>query len=117
MARYDDAGDLNRRITFQKFVGDRDIVGDFQYLEDSNWEDVVTVWGASRDLSSREFYAAGQETGEVTHTLKIRKRTWDSDPSAMRALILGKRYRILSPPIDIADGRVYQIFKAAEIWP
>lgn len=117
MARFDDAGELNRRVTFQRFTGERDIVGDFQYLDDSNWEDVTTVWGSVRSISSREFYAAGQETGEVTHTIKVRKRNWEQDPAAMRALVLGKRYRILSPPIDLGDGRSYQQLKAAEIWP
>ncbi len=40
MARYDDAGELNRKVTFQRFIGEGDIVGDYQYLDDSNWEDV-----------------------------------------------------------------------------
>ena len=72
MARYDDAGELNRKVTFQRFIGEGDIVGDFQYLDDSNWEDVVTLWASVRTISSRQFMAAGQDQNEVTHDIKLR---------------------------------------------
>ena len=117
MARYDDAGELNRRVTFQVFKGERDIVGDYQYLEDDNWDTVCTVWGAIKTISTREFYAAGQEQSEVTHNIKVRYRSWEANPAQMRALILGKRYRILSPALDLAGGKRYQQLKVAEVWP
>ena len=116
MARYDDASDLNRKVTFQRFVGEGDIVGDFQYLDDSNWEDVVTLWANVRTISSREFMAAGQEQNEVTHNIKIRYRSWDCNVVCMRATLLGKKYRLLSPPLDLADEKKFQIIKAAEVW-
>ncbi len=116
MAQYDDAAQLDRRVTFQRFIGTADLVGDFQYLEDDNWEDVVTVWAQVRTISSREFMAAGQEQSEVTHNIKIRYRSWDYNVVNMRAVMLGKRYRLLSPPLDLAGGKQYQLIKAAEIW-
>lgn len=117
MARYDDAGEMNRRITFQRFIGERDLIGDSPYLDDDCWEDVLTVWGSIRSVSGREFYAAGQELGETTHNIKIRWRTWERNPAIMRVLILGRRYRILSPPIDLDGEKHYQQFKLAEVWP
>ena len=117
MAQHDDAGELNRRITFQRFTGEADLVGDFQYQNDENWEDIFTVWGSSRSISSREFMTAGVEQMEVTHNLKVRRREWPEDVRTLRAVILGKRYRLLSPPIDLGDDRRYQQLKAAEVWP
>lgn len=116
MARYDDASDLNRKVTFQRFVGEGDIVGDFQYLDDSNWEDVNTMWANVRTISSREFMAAGQEQNEVTHNIKVRYRSWDYNVVCMRATLLGKKYRLLSPPLDLIGEKKFQIIKAAEVW-
>ena len=117
MARYDDAGELNRRVTFQRFTGEADIVGDFQYLDDSSWTDVVTVWAQVKTISSREFAAAGQDQNEVTHNIKVRRRSWEADVTCMRAVMLGKHYRLLSPPLDLYEGREYQLIRAAEVWP
>ncbi len=116
MARFDDAAELNRRVTFQHFVGTADIVGDYQYLDDDNWEDVVTLWGQVKTISSREFMAADQAQNEVTHNIKIRYRSWDYNVVTMRAVVLGKKYRLLSPPLDLSGDRQYQLIKAAEVW-
>ena len=116
MARYDDAGELNRKVTFQRFIGEGDIVGDYQYLDDSNWEDVATLWASVRTISSRQFMAAGQDQNEVTHDIKIRWRSWDYNVVCMRAVMLGKKYRLLSPPLDLQGGKQYQLIKAAEVW-
>lgn len=112
MSKYDDAAELNRRVTFQRFTGDRDIVGDYQYQADENWEDVFTVWGSVRTISSREYYAAGQSVGEITHNVRIRKR--DGVLPEMRILCQGVRYRPMSPPIEVGDRR-YLVIKVAEV--
>jgi len=117
MAKFDDAGELSSRVTFQRYIGSADIVGDFLYGEDSNWTDVFTTWACIRSVGSREFTAAGQEENEVSHNIKIRRRTWDSDVTAMRLVCRGKIFRPLSPPIDLGDGRAYQQIKVAEVWP
>jgi len=116
MARYDDAAELGKRVTFQRFVGEADIVGDFQYQDDANWEDVFTKWAQVRTIGSREFYAAGQEDNEVTHNIKLRYRSWDYNVVCMRAKCGGKIFRLLSPPLDLDGDRRYQIIKAAEVW-
>ena len=116
MARFDDAAELSRRVIFQRFVGEADIVGDFQYLEDGNWENVLTVWAQVRTIGSREFMAAGQEQNEVTHNIKVRYRAWDYDTVCMRAECGGRIFRILSPPLDLDGEKRYQLIKAAEVW-
>lgn len=117
MARFPDAGELNKRITFQHFIGEADIVGDFAFLDDDNWEDVFTTWASVRTISGREFYAAGQEQGEVTHNIKIRRRSWQYNPVTMRAVCSGHLYRLLTPPLELGDEKRYQQIKVAEVWP
>ena len=99
MAGYTDAGELNKRITFQRFVGEADLLGDLAYLDDDNWADEFTTWASIRTISGREFYAAGQEQGEVTHNVKIRHRSWTHNPVTMRAIYDGHVYRLLTPPL------------------
>lgn len=116
MARFDDAAELSSRVTFQHFVGEADIVGDYHYLDDASWEDVITVWAQVRTIGSREFYAAGQEQNEVTHNIKIRHRRWSYDAVCMRAVCGGRIFRLLSPPLDLDGEKRYQQIKAAEVW-
>ena len=119
MAQYNgdlyDASDLNRRVTFQRFVGERDIIGDLQFQEDENWEDEVTVWGSVRTIGTREFYSAGQAGSEVTHNIKIRKRSWDHSPTYMRVTCQGSVYRVIAPPMDVGERGRYQLIKVAEV--
>ena len=117
MAGYTDAGELNKRITFQRFVGEADLLGDLAYLDDDNWADEFTTWASIRTISGREFYAAGQEQGEVTHTVKIRHRSWTHNPVTMRAIYNGHVYRLLTPPLELGGDKRYQQIKVAEVWP
>ena len=117
MARFDDAGELNRRITIQRFTGETDIVGDLAYLDNDNWEDVFSTWASVRTISGREFYAAGQEQSEVTHNIKLRCRAWEYNPVTLRAVCGQHIFRLLSPPMDLGGDQKYQQIKAAEVWP
>ena len=114
--KYDDASELDKRIIFQHFIGEADVVGDFAYLQDENWETDFTVWASLRTITGREFYAAGQETGEVTHNIKIRKRKWTRNAVTMRAVYKDKRFRFLTPPLDLDEEDRYQQLKVAEVW-
>lgn len=116
MARFDDAAELDKRVTFQRFTGEPDIVGDYQYQDDANWADVFTAWAQIRTIGSREFYAAGQEQNEVTHNIKLRSRSWDYSAVCMRARCGERRFRLLSPPLDLDGDKRYQQLKAAEVW-
>ena len=113
---FDDSSELDKRVTFQRFVGQRDALGDLHYLDDENWEDAVTVWAQVRTIGSREFMAAGQETSEVTHNIKIRRRSWDYNVVTMRAKCGEQIFRLLSPPLDLSGKKRHQLIKAAEIW-
>lgn len=117
MAGYTDAGELNKRITFQRFVGEADLLGDLAYLDDEKWADEFTTWASIRTISGREFYAAGQEQGEVTHNVKIRHRSWTHNPVTMRAIYDGHVYRLLTPPLELGGDKRYQQIKVAEVWP
>ena len=113
---FDDSSALDTRVTFQRYVGEADLVGDYQFFDDDNWEDVLTVWAQLRSIGSREFSAAGQEQSEVTHNVKIRARSWDYSVVWMRLKAGDRIFRLLSPPLDLAGTKRYQLIKAAELW-
>ena len=113
---FDDSSALDKRVTFQRYTGEADQVGDWQYFDDSNWTDVITVWAQLRSIGSREFTAAGQEQSEVTHNVKIRARSWDYNVVWMRLKYGNRIFRLLSPPLDLAGTKRYQLITAAELW-
>ena len=69
-----DPGKMRHRITFQRFTGALDSFGDPQQTDDSEWEDVATIWAVIDPISGREFYAAGQSQSEVSHKIRCRYR-------------------------------------------
>ena len=110
---FDDAADLSARITFQRFTGLRDALGDLHYLDDSCWADCVTCWACVRTISAGEFYRAEQSTSYVTHNIKIRYR--EGILAEMRIRRGRKRYRIKSPPIDLGGHRKWLLRKVEEL--
>lgn len=111
----DDAGELNRRVVFERFVGERDSVGDLRYLDDAQWADEVKVWASVRSIGAGEFYRAGQSESYVTHNIKIRYR--EDIRAEMRVRCGDRRYRIKSPPIDLGGGRQWLLLKVEELVP
>lgn len=89
-----DPGRMRHRITFQRFSGAQDSYGDPLLADDSEWDDVATLWAAIDPVSGREFYAAEQSQSEVTH--KIRCRYCAGLQTAMRILYGPRKFRILS---------------------
>ena len=112
---FDDAAELNRRITFQRFTGLRDGLGDPHYLDDERWADAFTVWGSVRSIGAGEFYRAEQSVSYVTHNVKIRYR--EDILAEMRIRCGEKRYRIKSPPIDLGGRRQWLLLKVEELVP
>ena len=112
---FDDAGQLDRRITFQRFIGERDALGDLHYLDDARWTDAFTVWAQVRSIGAGEFYRAEQSESFVTHNIKLRYR--EGILAEMRIRCGEKRYRIKSPPIDPEGKRQWLLFKAEELAP
>lgn len=110
---YDDAGDLRDRITFQRFIGERDALGDLLYHRDECWEDVVTVWGQLKEIGSGEFYKAEQNVSYITHTVKIRRRFGVT--SDMRIKCGSQVFRIESPAIDLTGERKWLQLKVREL--
>lgn len=111
----DDAGELRDRVTFQRFNGNQDALGDPLYHRDAYWIDAFTVWGNLRTIGAGEFYRAEQSESYVTHNIKIRYRT---DVRAdMRILIGSRRFRIQAPPIDLTGTRQWMQIKVQELVP
>lgn len=89
-----DPGKMRHRITFQRFRGSLDDFGDPLQADDSQWEDVSTVWAAIDPISGREFYAAEQSQSEVSHKIRCRYRS--GLDTAMRIICGKRRFRLIS---------------------
>lgn len=86
-------GRLNKRITLQALVAGQDEAGQPTDL----WTNVITdgdgkLWAEVRDVSGREFVAAGATQNQVMTTITIRYRAGVLDK--MRALHGADVYRI-----------------------
>lgn len=109
----DDAGELDSRITFQRFNGSRDALGDLHYHDDKDWTDAFTVWGKIRSVGAGEFYKAEQSDSYITHNIKIRHR--GGVLAEMRIKCGSRIFRIKSPPIDLKGRRQWLMLKAEEL--
>ena len=107
-----DPGKMRHRITFQVFTGVQDTFGDPLQADDSNWEDVSTVWAAVMPISGREFYAAQQSQSEVTHNVHIRYRPGIN--TAMRILYRKRKFQIISI-IDHEERHQSLLIKCKEL--
>lgn len=87
-------GKLDRRATLQH----RSLTPNTQNEQVESWTDYATVWAEKLDLRGREFYAANQESGEVTTKFRIRHR---SD--------------VLMTDRIVCDGLTYDITSIAEV--
>lgn len=107
-----DPGKMRHRITFQRFTGKQDEFGDPIQADDSNWEDVVTVWAAIDPLKGREFYAAQQSQSEITHNVYCRYRAGLN--SAMRIKYRTRKFSIESI-IDHEERHQSLLIKCKEL--
>jgi SPP1 family predicted phage head-tail adaptor len=64
-------GALDRRLTIQAFTTTRDPESN---EEIQTWADLATVWANRRDVSAREFFAAGARNTEQVSLFTIRWR-------------------------------------------
>lgn len=86
----------NSRITIQQRGTARDEAG--QPIE--AWTNVATLWAEVRDISGREYIAAGAEQAEVTTKIRIWRRTGIT--TGMR-LLCGSTVYDIKAPLD--EGR------------
>lgn len=89
-----DPGKMRHRVTFQSFTGAVDSFGDPLQGDDSQWENVATLWAAIDPVSGKEFYAAQQSQSEVSH--KVRCRFRSGLTTAMRIKYGSRLFKILS---------------------
>lgn len=94
------AGTLRHRITLQSPPTSRDSLGQ----RTGSWVDVATVWADARPLSSRELFAAGQISSDITVRFRIRWR--DGVLPSWRVLWRGVPHAIVGEPIDVNGEQV-----------
>lgn len=86
----------NSRITIQRRCTARDENGE----QIEAWTNVAQVMAEIRDISGREFVAAGAERAEVTTKIRIWRRT---DITAAMRVVHGARVYEIKAPFD--EGR------------
>lgn len=91
------AGDLDRRITIQRYTWSQDEYGAPMQV----WGDLASVWASKRDISDGERVAAAEVSASITARFQIRFDSSWSD---------------LNPKDRVAfDGRLYDIWGVKEI--
>lgn len=87
------AGKLRHRVTLQKLPDEpnRNTFGE-EMDDDSQWDDVATVWASVEPLSARERLTAQQLYGEVTG--RIRMRYYPGLHPKMRAVFENRKFNI-----------------------
>lgn len=90
------AGSLDRRITLQRLVEDRDETGG----RSPRWEIIATVWASYRPLSAKEQIVGAERTAKADVEFKIR---WST------------QVRTLAPKDQVVWGdRCFDIFQVFE---
>lgn len=82
-------GNMRHRITFQRPVTDKDILGGYN----GDWVDVVTTWAQISPVSGKEYFA---QTREITVSHRIYCRYRDGITPRMRIKFGERTFRILS---------------------
>jgi SPP1 family predicted phage head-tail adaptor len=91
------AGALNKRILFLRFVVKEDDMGQ----DRGNWEPYKKVWATVKPYKSSECNFMGKMKPEVSHRIYVRFR---KDVTAeMRILYHGRMFQIAGPPIDLDE--------------
>lgn len=107
------AGNFDKRITFQKLNENTKDESGFSLSDDQKWLDYKTVWAMIKTLSSREFYQAGSTQAETNIRFVIRYRT--DITSAMRIKYKGRIFDIVAPPINDDEKNITLTIHAKEV--
>lgn len=67
-----DAGKLDRRITIERAIGDRN---EFNEVVQADWQPLMTLWAARVDVSDGEKFAAGGIGGFLAARFTVRHST------------------------------------------
>lgn len=103
-----DAGKLDKRIIIQSLTESTGADGTVTVT----WSNDVTLWAQFMKATSREFMAAQQVNSDITHTIKIRKR---SGVTASHRLKFGTRImNIAGPPEDVGEHGEEMLITAIE---
>lgn len=97
-----DIGKMNRRITIQRKVEERDEAG-YPIPSEHAWQDVASIWAERLPLRGREFFAAAAAQHENTVRYRIRYR--NEVQAGMRLIDSGRIYHIYAVPDDVKGNR------------
>lgn len=64
------SGPLRNRITVQKAVETQDSIGE----PDVSWVEYLQAWASVEPITSREYFDANRQNGEITHKVRLRYR-------------------------------------------
>ncbi len=85
------AGRLNKRVSFQKRISQKDAAGQKQ----EGWEQIGSMrWASVEPINGRELLAASQVRGETTH--RVRCRYFDGVTAANRIVFKNRVFDIQS---------------------
>ena len=91
------AGDLDQRVTVERYTSTQDELG--QPIE--SWAPLFTCWAAVEPLTGREYLAAQAAVSEVTARIRMRFRPWMTAQD--RVIHNGTTYGIESL-VDVRSG-------------
>ena len=91
------AGDLDQRVTVERYTSTEDELG--QPIE--SWAPLFTCWAAVEPLTGREYLAAQAAVSEVTARIRMRFRPWMTAQD--RVIHEGTVYQIESL-VDVRSG-------------
>lgn len=100
-------GRMRHRVTIQSQSTAQD--GHGQPVD--TWTDVQSVWASIRPISSKEYYAASGERGEITHEIKIR---FGATVSSEDRIVYGTRVFDIMPPFDVDERNRFLVVRAIE---
>ena len=106
------AGELNRRITFQRPTAALD---EFGQPVPGGFEDVATVWAAIRPVGSNERLAAAQMQSGQTHVITVRySATLAAAAGSWRIAHGGRLFGIVGLPRNLREAREALVFDCTE---
>ncbi len=102
------AGELNRRITFQR----KTITYDTFNQPIERWADVMTVWAGVITSGGREYYAAQKLNAETAAVFKVRYNT--RIDASMRVRWGNRVFEIIAVN-EVDGGREVMLISAKEV--
>lgn len=104
------AGRMRHRISIMR----PRIEADGEGAPDEHWQEHCRCWAAMEPLNGREYFESGADQAEVDVRFRLR---WRDDISPdMEVRLSGRKFRIVSPPIDVMGRQKEMQLMCSEIF-